>query len=166
MAPPYSDQPSLDEKLPDPPDPTFSRTDTSHSRSNKRGLARIDQKGHEQVSHKAPRVTTVYMSMFLEQSFTIEKNAFYPICAAGATWVLLAGFIVLPGTYTKFQNSEIIKAAQEDKSNFGNQILAGVAGLKILAVAIYLCGIGLVGIIALWVRWRKNYIWLINKVLL
>lgn len=106
------------------------------------------------------------MGMLLHQSQVIEKQPYWNILAAGCTWILLAGFIVLPGTYTNFQNSDIIQAAQKDPTNVGNQILASVANIGLLIVASILCGLGLLGITGLWLRWRANYIWLINRVLL
>lgn len=106
------------------------------------------------------------MGMLLHQSQVIEKRPYWNILTAACTWILLAGFIVLPGTYTNFQNSSAIQAAQKDQSNVGNKILASIAHLGLLAVASVLCGLGILGIIGLWLKWRANYIWLINKVLL
>ena len=118
------------------------------------------------ILEKAPAQETEYMGMLLHQSQVIEKRPYWNILTAACTWILLAGFIVLPGTYTNFQNSSAIQAAQKDQSNVGNKILASIAHLGLLAVASVLCGLGILGIIGLWLKWRANYIWLINKVLL
>ncbi len=118
------------------------------------------------ILEKAPDQETEYMGMLLHQSQVIERKPYYNILAAGCTWILLAGFIVLPGTYTNFQNSDVIKAAAKDQSNLGNRILASIANIGLVIVAGVLCGFGLLGIGGLWLKWRANYIWLINKVLL
>jgi hypothetical protein len=118
------------------------------------------------ILEKAPDKETEYMGMLLHQSQVIEKGPYWNIAAAACTWVLLAGFIVLPGTYVDFQNSDVIKAAAKDPSNFGNRILASFAHVGLLVVAATLCGLGALGIMGLWLKWRANYIWLINKVLL
>lgn len=127
---------------------------------------RPPQRQARAILEKAPEQETEYMGMLLHQSQVIEKRPYWNIVAAGCTWILLAGFIVLPGTYTNFQKSDIIKTAQENQSNLGNKILASIANIGLLIVAGILCGVGVLGITGLWVKWRANYIWLINKVLL
>lgn len=99
-------------------------------------------------------------------STVIEKRPYWNILAAGSTWLMLAGFIVLPGTYTNFKNSDIIKAAKEDPSNIGNQILTSIANIGLLIAAVILTSIGALGIAGLWFKWRQNYIWMINKLIL
>lgn len=118
------------------------------------------------ILEKAPAQETEYMGMLLHMSQVIEKRPYWNILAAGCTWILLAGFIVLPGTYTNFQKSDIVEAAKKDQSNVGNQILASIAKPGLLIVAAILCGLGVLGVTGLWLKWRANYIWLINKVLL
>ena len=118
------------------------------------------------ILEKAPAQETEYMGMLLHMSQVIEKRPYWNILAAACTWILLAGFIVLPGTYTNFQNSDIIEAAKKDQNNVGNKILASIANIGLLIVAAILCGIGVLGVTGLWLKWRANYIWLINKVLL
>ena len=90
------------------------------------------------------------MGMLLHQSTVIEKTPLYNILAAAATWLLLAGFIVLPGTYTQIAESDIVGA--ETFANLGLLVLASV-----------LCGIGCLGVVGLWYKWRRNYSWLINR---
>jgi hypothetical protein len=153
-------------------DPSIQRTDSSFtqaSASSKKRRIMNYRPGPRQaraVLEKAPAQETEYMGMLLHMSQVIEKRPYWNILAGAFTWILLAGFIVLPGTYTNFQNSDIIKAAKEDQSNLGNKILTSIAHLGLLILAGVLSGIGLLGITGLWLKWRENYIWLINKVLL
>jgi hypothetical protein len=154
-----------------PPAPALPRTDSAFSQSSSKKNNRLMdyRPPHRQaraILEKAPDRETEYMGMLLHQSQVIEKRPYWNILAAAFTWILLAGFIVLPGTYTNFQKSDVIKAAQQDQSNVGNKILASIAHVGLLIVAGILCGIGFLGVMGLWLKWRENYIWLINKVLL
>lgn len=118
------------------------------------------------ILEKAPNQETEYMGMLLHMSQVIEKRPYWNILAAACTWILLAGFIVLPGTYNDFQKSKFIEDAKADQSNAGNKFLASFANIGLLVLAAVLCGIGVLGVTGLWLKWRANYIWLINKVLL
>lgn len=108
------------------------------------------------------------MGMLLHQSQVIERLPYWNICAATCTWILLAGFILPPGTYDNFKKSNIVNAAEKDPTNVGNKILLSFSesNIAVLILAGILCGIGLLGITGLWLKWKANYIWLINKVLL
>ena len=112
------------------------------------------------ILEKAPAQETEHMGMLLHQSQVIERRPYWNILAAACNWILLAGFIVLPGTYTKLQKSDIIQ------SNLGNKISTSDAHTGLLVVAAILCAVGVLGIMGLWLKWRANYIWLVNKVLL
>lgn len=106
------------------------------------------------------------MGMLLHQSQVIGKKPYWNILAAASTWVLLAGFIVLPGTYNNFQKSDTLAEAKQDQSDVGNKILASISNIGLLVVASILCGMGILGIIGLWWKWKENYVWFIGKVLL
>lgn len=71
------------------------------------------------------------------------------------TWILLAGFVMGP-------------SAQEAASqvNFGERYKNAIAQVPLLAVSIACSGVGGLGMIWLWIRWWKNYIWLIHKIFL
>lgn len=83
------------------------------------------------------------------------------ILASFFGWVLLAGFIVLPGTFTslaKLQNNDVVA-----KTPGAADVLDTVASLPLLVVAAACCGVGYAGNLWLSVRWRLNYVWLINR---
>jgi len=109
--------------------------------------------------------STRYMNMHLELD---EIPRLHNILAAVCTWILLAGFIVLPGTFTSFQNSPQFKEANSDsdKGSLEHNILHGISHMGLLWVAA-ICSIsGALGSCVLWVRWRRNYVWLINRIFL
>jgi hypothetical protein len=171
---PYANEEHVsDQQPPYPPSaPAVSRTDSSFSQTpnikkpNRVMDYRPPPRQARAILEKAPAKETEYMGMLLHQSQVIERLPYWNIFAAACTWVLLAGFIVLPGTYTNFQESNLINEAEKDPTNLGNQILLSFKNIGLLIVASLLCGLGLLGITGLWLKWKANYIWLINKVLL
>lgn len=138
------------------PAPSISRTRTDYSQATQ---------GSKKNGYKGTKVPdTKYMKMLMFQAQTIEKRPYWNILAATFTWILLAGFIVLPGTYTKIEGSDFLQKAKEDDSKLENKILVAVT--KLLVVAGVLCAIGILGILGLFLKWKGNYNWLINKLLL
>jgi len=79
------------------------------------------------------------------------------------TWILLAGFLVFPGTFTSI-------ASLGNDPNIHSQtaanILRSVKHVQLLIVAGVCSGIGAGGMIWLWWRWRQNFVWLLNKIFL
>lgn len=78
-------------------------------------------------------------------------------------WILLAGFVIFPGTFTRLQAGKF-----DDKAKSGTQqsILRTVKHVPLLVIAALACGIGASGMVWLWWRWRKNYVWLVNRIFL
>ncbi|CAG8901457.1 unnamed protein product [Penicillium egyptiacum] len=86
----------------------------------------------------------------------------YNILASLAHWILLAGYLVIPGTFTSLQKSDTLKQGLiKDKT--GEAILNTIQNPPLLATA---CVFFLVGCaIMLWLYWlfQHNYIWLVNR---
>lgn len=83
----------------------------------------------------------------------------YNILAVVCAWITLAGFIVLPNTFTTIEESESLGRHQ------GGQVLQkAVRNVAILPLAGVLCGLGILGSCWLWWKWQKNYVWLIAHV--
>lgn len=86
----------------------------------------------------------------------------YNIIASLAHWVLLAGYLVIPGTFTSLQKSDTLKHGLiKDKT--GEAILKTIQNPPLLATACLFFVIGCA--IMSWLYWRfqNNYIWLVNK---
>ncbi|KAF2278026.1 uncharacterized protein EI97DRAFT_457253 [Westerdykella ornata] len=66
------------------------------------------------------------------------------VLAALCTWLLLAGYIVLPATFDKLEKNR-------------NDI-----SLAVLAAA--LCITGIIGCLTLLCKYRRNYIWIVNRI--
>jgi hypothetical protein len=113
---------------------------------------------------RIPSVRTRYMEMLLH----LDKiPRLHNILASAFTWILLASFLVVPGTFTTFKTSQAFKDADNaDKSGVAYDIVHSIANIGLLWVSGFLALVGSVGCFYLWFRWRKNYVWLINKIFL
>src|SRR5436190_611134 len=79
--------------------------------------------------------------------------------AAFYSWFTLAGFIVLPATFTSIKNSGSLR-----NSKSGQVVQDAVQNVSLLAVASLGCLVGTVGSCWLWHKWRKNYVWLLARI--
>ena len=133
---------------------TFQRADTTASQtsSTRPQLVRI------------PTTQTRYMEMLLHLD---RIPRIHNILSSAFTWILLAGFLVVPGTFTSFKNSATFKNADADNSNeIAHAIVHSIANIGLLWVSGAFCVIGALGCIFLWLRWRKNYVWVLNRIFL
>ncbi|EHY58958.1 hypothetical protein HRR83_001777 [Exophiala dermatitidis] len=113
---------------------------------------------------RLPSVHTRYMEMLLHLD---EISSTYNILASVFAWIILAGFLVVPGTFTTFKKTKTFQDLDDDDSNeVAHTIVHTVAHIGLLWLAGAFCAIGALGCFWLWFRWRKNYIWLINRIFL
>lgn len=104
---------------------------------------------------------TRYMNMLLSLD-TIPR--LHNILASFFGWVMLAGFIVFPSTFTslaKLQDNSVVQ-----QTPGAADVLDTVQSLPLLVVAAVCCGIGYLGNLWLSLRWRNNYVWLLNRLYL
>jgi hypothetical protein len=99
---------------------------------------------------------TPYMVMCIQAD---QARRRYTISAAVFTWLILAGYLVIPNTFTSLQSSKVLSG-----SKGGKIIQSTVQNVQLLPFAGALCLIGTVGISWLWSRWRTNYVWLIRNI--
>ncbi|KDR70238.1 hypothetical protein GALMADRAFT_76439 [Galerina marginata CBS 339.88] len=104
---------------------------------------------------------TQYVNMLLALD---DIPALYNLLAGFFTWILLAGFILFPGTFTSLQN--VSAGTPGLPAQVEQQLINAVTHLPLFIVAWVCTGIGVFGMIWLWWRWRKNYIWALNKIFL
>ncbi|KAB5572616.1 hypothetical protein GE09DRAFT_1100255 [Coniochaeta sp. 2T2.1] len=106
---------------------------------------------------RSNNLQTRYMAMLL----SLDKiPRLHNILAAFFGWILLAGFIVLPGTFTS--NDNAVQRATPGANDVLNTVVQ--SSLPLSVVAAVCCGIGYLGNLWLSIRWRNNYVWLINRV--
>ena len=84
-----------------------------------------------------------------------EVPWWYNLAAAVSSWILLAGFLVLPGAFTSLERLQISAEA-------GNVVHKVSQQGALLGVAIFFCACGLAGTIGLWVKYFDNYVWLLG----
>ncbi|KAF8869931.1 hypothetical protein BD779DRAFT_1681574 [Infundibulicybe gibba] len=106
------------------------------------------------------RTNSEYVEMLLHQD-KIPRT--YNIFAGFFTWILLAGFVLFPGTFSSLKNDSVPKLAGV-AGEVEKNILGVIQNLPLFVVAFVCCGIGAVGMIYLWWRWSNNYVWLVNRI--
>ncbi|CUA69009.1 hypothetical protein RSOLAG22IIIB_13904 [Rhizoctonia solani] len=109
---------------------------------------------------RRPSANTRYMNMLLELD---AVPRFHNMLASFFTWILLAGFVIFPGTFTSIQQLDLDDPSRSDAERW---ILSRVKNVPLLVIASLCCAIGAAGMIWLWYRWHKNFIWLVNRIFL
>ena len=109
-----------------------------------------------------PSAQTRYVDMLLGLD-TIPRS--HNLFASFSTWILLAGFIVVPGTFVSVEDNKRLQKDAKD-SRVDHAVLNTVKHASLIWVAGSCCLVGGAGMVWLWWRWRRNYVWLINKIFL
>jgi hypothetical protein len=78
------------------------------------------------------------------------------------TWLLLAGYVVLPGTFTTLNRVKNVVSNRSTETF----ILQSVQNIPLLWLAALCCIIGSSGICFIWWICRNNFVWLINHLFL
>ena len=81
------------------------------------------------------------------------------LLAAIFSWITLAGFIILPGTFTSLETSDRL-----GNTTGGKLVQDAVKNIPILVVGVGFCVLGTIGSLRLWQKWRQNYIWLMMHI--
>ncbi|CAG7957991.1 unnamed protein product [Penicillium salamii] len=102
---------------------------------------------------------TAYVRMIVEAD---EIAWEYNIIASSANWVLLAGYLVVPGTFTSLQRSSALNNSLSHNTA-GDAILSTIQNPPLLAIACILFVLGTTTMGWLFRAHRINYIWLINR---
>ncbi|KAL7918709.1 hypothetical protein ACQKWADRAFT_323545 [Trichoderma austrokoningii] len=118
--------------------------------------------GSQQHSYFQPSEHSRYVQMLLHQD---DIPLLHNILAAVFVWLLLAGFLVFPGTFTSLQQS--VAKQGHDAHTLGDQaarlIVKSIKNIPLLVIAAIMCGISAFGMLWLAFQHAKNYVWLVNK---
>jgi hypothetical protein len=111
------------------------------------------------------RAGTSYHTRYIEMLLNLDTiPRLHNIYASFFSWIVLAGFVVVPGTFTSIQD------LTDDPSVVANgtasTILDHVKNVPLLVIAAICCGVGVGGMMWLAYRWRQNYVWLLNRLFL
>ncbi len=120
----------------------------------------IHESPNEESIEERPPFSTNYMNMLLQLD-TI--STLHNILAGMFTWLLLAGFVFLPGTFTSIVNSRTL---QIGAGKTGKIVIKAVQNVPLLGFAVVCCIIGAFGMSCLGWIYRSNYVWLINRLIL
>ncbi|CAI7636624.1 unnamed protein product [Penicillium palitans] len=96
-----------------------------------------------------------------------EMDMRFSITVGAANWALLAGYLVIPGTFTSLQTSnQVEKTLQANEA--GRTVLHMIQNPPLLAIAclLFVSGIAALMWLMYFLNLRGNYPWLINKVFL
>ncbi|KAG9239665.1 hypothetical protein BJ875DRAFT_365185 [Amylocarpus encephaloides] len=97
---------------------------------------------------------------YMRQLLALDSiPSLHNILAASSTWLLLAGFIILPGTFTTLQKSN-------PTSELISTTLSTVQHIPLLILASISSALGALGMLTLLFLHRDNYIWIGSRVLL
>ncbi|KAJ5642528.1 hypothetical protein N7490_006528 [Penicillium lividum] len=139
----------------------LSRTANQHSHPSPIKLVARTPSMNTFESHMSE---TSYVRMLKEEA---QMDVEYNITASAANWILLAGYLVVPGTFTSLQNSTKVKSALETNSA-GRAVLQTIQNPPLIVIAcLFLAGgIGALAWLLHFPRLRSNYLWLVNKIFL
>ncbi|KAL4935806.1 hypothetical protein BDV06DRAFT_217144 [Aspergillus oleicola] len=105
-------------------------------------------------------IETWYMQMLLDLDCT---PWYYNIASGAANWVLLAGYLVIPGTFTSLQKSDSLNN-NLNTTQTGQAIVATVQNPPLLVIACSFLGVGAASVTWLFRVRRDNYIWLVSRI--
>jgi hypothetical protein len=116
----------------------------------------------------AEAAQTPYMTMLLSLD---RIPRLHNILVAVFVWVLLAGFVVIPGSFTSAKRKQEGETVQipigggsgGDGSGGGAKLALTPANTAAMVVGFVCIVAGTFGSAWLALRWRRNYIWLLNK---
>lgn len=87
----------------------------------------------------------------------------YSILAPGFAWVLLAGYLVLPGTFASLRSSKTLKPTAT-KNEIGSNLYDHIERVPLLWAAGILCCIGVIGELVICWKLKRNLVFLIRKI--
>jgi hypothetical protein len=112
------------------------------------------------MEEQSPPPPTSYTEMVLGMD---NIPRLHNILAGCFSWLLLAGYIVLPGTFASIQNSRTLS---DGAGKAGKLVVKAVQNAPLLYVAAFMCGISTGGMCWLWFKQQDNYLWLLNRLIL
>ncbi|KAF9044382.1 hypothetical protein BJ165DRAFT_195991 [Panaeolus papilionaceus] len=145
-----------------PPQPTTPVTDTAPLPQSTEHV--VPDSGQSQRRPHLFRNTSHMESDYVHMVLALDDiSIFYNIAAGFFTWILLAGFVLFPGTFPNLQAK-----AEQRKLPVNSPVVLDavtrVTSLPLFIVAWACTGIGIIGMLWLTWRWRRNYIWALNKI--
>lgn len=143
------------------PDPSTSRSEPKHKDSSTPSSAAKTRPRAPEL-RRNDTVQSRYTEMLLNLD-TIPR--LHNIYASFFTWLMLAGYVVFPGTFTSLSDLSDDSDTAE-RSALASQVLARVKNVPLLVVAAICLVASVAGVLWLAVCHRRNYVWLLNRLFL
>ncbi|KAG6041888.1 hypothetical protein E4U41_000734 [Claviceps citrina] len=106
-------------------------------------------------------------SRYVQMLLDVDDIPFlHSVLASFFVWLLLAGFLVFPGTFTTIQRSIESKHGQQWADQTTDKILKSVRNIPLLVIAAVACGLSVIGMAVLALRHLDNYVWMLNKLIM
>ena len=125
----------------------------------KDGKSMLGADTQDDSAPQRPSEYSRYIKMLLELD---EIPWWHNLLASLCTWLLLAGYVVLPGAFTSIRNSQVLS---DEAGVAGKAVVKAAQTLPVLLVAGICCLLGVAGMAWLWGEWSSNYVWLLNKII-
>jgi len=145
--------------------PNFPTTGAPRSPTVNPTLSRSPEFGRGNPERQPPKrsmtvgtfgTSSIVQSQYADMVFE-EVPRTHNLLSGLFTWIILAGFVVLPGTFSA------LEGIQSNSGEF-EKVLHTMRHLPLLIIAFGFCGLGACGMCLLWWRWSHNYVWLLNSI--
>ncbi|KAJ6171505.1 hypothetical protein N7470_000572 [Penicillium chermesinum] len=121
---------------------------------------KVDQRVHDCAS--CSNHETEYTRILKEEA---QMNWRYNVSASAANWILLAGYLVVPATFTSLNDSTAVEKTLQ-ANDAGRAVLRTIRNPPLLAIACLFFVVGATLLGYLFVCFRKSYSWVVNKIFL
>jgi hypothetical protein len=109
-------------------------------------------KQSEKAPLSGPKCSEIYKDMLFEYDSIPFKFKLFATCSL---WLLLFGFVLFSGTFTTFKPNPAEEA-----------LISKVENMPMFVFGILFCGASSCALLYLSRRWKKNWIWLVERILL
>ncbi|TFK69990.1 hypothetical protein BDN72DRAFT_839599 [Pluteus cervinus] len=112
------------------------------------------------VTNKIADTISAMESQYMNMLLALDKiPPAYTLLANFFTWILLAGFLLFPGTFTSLQTVQNTSSNEVER-----KLVSAITHVPLFVIAFLCTGIGAAGMCWLWWRWKYNYIWVTEKI--
>ncbi|KAF4772727.1 hypothetical protein HER10_EVM0008028 [Colletotrichum scovillei] len=114
---------------------------------------------YDSEEHFKTYAVSRYDQMLLENDKEIDW--WWSLLAKIFSWLLLAGYIVFPSTFASLKRSQVL----ESMGKVGQTVSYWVNDC-LIALASVLSGVASIGLAWLWFKWRANYVWVHQHIIM
>ncbi|GKU06776.1 pho85 cyclin-1 [Fusarium langsethiae] len=125
---------------------------------------RSDSRDREETSPKPSQAPLPSENFSSYDRMVVESHEVplrWNFLASLSNWLLLAGFVVFPGTFTSISRSGVL-----DRNQAGRILQRAVRNVPLLYIGSFSCIIGILGILWAWWNLKHNWFWLVYRIFL